>query len=521
MDRPCPGGLPAVPEVTAVASPSPAAASDALAALRIDDRFAALGDPFHRPASLPPLLAPRLLGASDPSARLLGLDPAALSQPQVLEILAGNRPLPGGQVLAVTGGVSRHRPPGTPQAAGPTMLLGEVRGPGGQRWEIQLSRFAAGAQAPGADHPAGGAPGVILEPALRELLQAQSMQALGMPTTSALSLVTCGDAADGDPHRPLAALARFAPSFVSFAHFEHFYYCGRHDALERLADHVIDSFHPALREAADPAFELLREVTLRTARLVAGWQSIGFCHGSMDTDRMSILGLTAGYGVGAFIEGFDAHQVADPADRAGRYAWSAQPSMGEWACCALGQAMLPLLGSIEAAQAAVAPYRRAFTEALEGRLRDKLGLLQALPQDRALFDALFGLLHEARADFTRFFRALAHAGRPDGHGDGGCRALFEDASAFDAWLQAYRQRLAQEGRENDERVYAMLATNPATVPRAAHLQRALQSARSAEDASREIADLLKVLSRPFDEPAVADVPQPAAADPLWTLVRPS
>ena len=502
-------------------APGPAAASDPLAALRIDDRFAALGDPFHRPASLPPLAAPRLLGASDPSARLLGLDPAALSQPQVLEILAGNRPLPGGQALAVTGGVSRHRLPGANQAAGQAVLLGEVLGPGGQRWEIQLSRFAAGAHAPRADQASGGVPVGALEPAMRELLQAQFMQALGMPSTSALSLVTSGAAPDGDPDRPVAALARLAPSFVSFAHFEHFYYCGRHDALERLADHVIDTFHPELREAADPAFELLRELTLRTARLVAGWQSIGFCHGSMDTDRMSILGLAFGYGAGDFIEGFDAQHVADPTDREGRFAWSAQPAMGEWNCCALGQAMLPLLGSIEAAQAAVAPYRRAFTEELERRLRDKLGLLQALPHDRALFDALFGLLHEARADFTRFFRALADAGRADGHGDAGCRALFEDASGFDAWIQAYRQRLDQEGREEAERVHAMLRTNPATVPRAAHLQRALQSARTAGHDAGEIADLLKVLSRPFDEPAAADVPQPAAAAPLQTLVRPS
>ena len=482
--------LPAAPIPPHAGSPAPRR----LRALPMLNRFARLGDPFVAPTAPVPLRAPRLLALSAEAARLLGLDPGELGGEGALELLAGNAPLPGGApAVPVRGGHRFGAWAGRLGDAG-SLLLGEAVAADGSALELRLDRAGA---APGLALPAAGGREAAIRAALRAFLGSEALHGLGIPTTRALAVLA--SAPGQDAAADAAVLLRLAPSFVSFGHFEHFYFCGRHDALRVLADHLIDAAFPELRAEPQPCFALLRETTLRTARLVAAWQAAGFCHGLMHTDSMSMLGLTMDHGPFAFMEGFDAHRIANPDDTDGRYAWAAQPGVGERNCAALAQAMLPLVGSTDEAQAAIAPYRRVFTAELERLLRERLGLLEEGRDDRALFDALFALLHENRADFPRFFRGLAELRSGDDTGDGACRALCVDKERFDAWAAQYRQRLRQEARDDAQRAAAMLRANPARILRARDIEDAVQAAAGPEPDLDAIARLQQWLARPFDD----------------------
>ena len=236
------------------------------------------------------------------------------------------------------------------------------------------------------------------------------MHALGIPSTRAVAVVGADEPVFRESVETAAVVTRMSPSFVRFGHFEHFYHAGRHEELRVLADYVIDRFYPALRREPQPHAALLREVVERTARLIAAWQSVGFCHGVMNTDNMSILGLTIDYGPFGFLDGFDAHHVCNHSDSEGRYSYANQPAIGEWNCYCLGQALVPLLGSVDETRDALAVYRPVFAAELERRLLDKLGLTQAR------------------------------------EGDAGCRDLFVDRAAFDAWAADYRARPRSRSR---------------------------------------------------------------------------
>ncbi|GAA4406003.1 protein adenylyltransferase SelO family protein [Quisquiliibacterium transsilvanicum] len=480
------------------------------------NRLARLGAPFVVAAQPVPLAHPRLAALSAGAAGLLGLDPDLLRSEDALAALSGNRQLPGGApVVTVHGGHRFGLWAGRLGDAG-TLLLGEAVGAAGQCQEIRLDR--AGRAAALAVPPPGD-PAALLRAAIRAFLCSEALHALGIPTTRALAVLASDAAASRESAHQGAVLVRLAPDFLSFGHFEHFYFSGRHDALRVLADHLIDRALPHLRAEPQPYFALLRETTLRTARLVAAWQAAGFCHGLMNTDSMSMLGLTMDHGPFAFIEGFDAHHVANPSDTGGLYAWSAQPGVGERNCAALAQAMLPLVGSAEDARAAVSPYRREFTAELERLLRARLGLAAPGDADRVLFDRLFALLHENRADFTLFFRGLAQVRAGDAGGDATCRALCADGEAFDAWAEQYRQRLRQEARDAAERAHGMRLANPARVMRDQAVEEAVrqavgieidQVAEAALDQAAEatagrdadfsaIARLQLELSRPFED----------------------
>lgn len=489
----------------------------------MDNRLARLGAPFVAAAEPAPLARPRMAALSAEAAGLLGLDPRLLRSGDALAVLCGNRPLPGGApVAAVHGGHRFGRWAGRLGDAG-ELLLGETAGAAGHRQEIRLDRAGrAAALAPAQP----GDRRALLRTAIRAFLCSEALHALGIPTTRALAVVASdpSDALDpsdasappapGDAGEDGAVLVRLSPGFLSFGHFEHFYFSGRHDALRVLADHLIDGAMPELRAEPQPYFALLRETTLRTARLVAAWQAAGFCHGLMNTDSMSMLGLTMDHGPCAFIEGFDAHLVSNPDDSDGLYAWSAQPGAGERNCAALAQAMVPLVGSAEDARAAISPYRREFTSELERLLRARLGLAAPGDADRVLFDRLFALLHENRADLTLFFRGLAQVRAGDAGGDGACRALCADGDAFDGWAAQYRQRLRQEGRDDAERARAMRLANPARVLRDSRLDQAIDEAVGAVSGDSAdfsgIARLQLELARPFED-AQPDSALPAAS----------
>jgi uncharacterized protein YdiU (UPF0061 family) len=316
-------------------------------------------------------------------------------------------------------------------------------------------------------------------------------------------------------------VTRTASSFIRFGSFEHFYYQRKFEELRQLADFVIQRYFPACLQHENPYQALLIQVCERNAEMIAHWQAVGFMHGVMNTDNMSILGLTIDYGPYGFLDGFDAGHICNHSDDQGRYAYSMQPRIGEWNCFALGQALVPLIGDVEMAQQALAAYAEAFGRAYPARLRAKLGLQDEQPDDPALFDALFEALHASRVDFTLFFRMLAGVHRSDAQADGPVRDLFIDRAAADAWLARYRQRLAMDARNDAERAAAMHRVNPLYILRNHLAEIAIRQARGenadgmpagAPDFS-EVRRLAEVLSDPYTERAGLEAY--AAPPPAW------
>jgi len=322
-----------------------------------------------------------------------------------------------------------------------------------------------------------------------------------------------------------AVVTRLSPTFIRFGHFEHFAAHSDVAALRQLADFVIDNFMPACREQAQPYQALLREVSLRTADLIAHWQAIGFCHGVMNTDNMSILGLTIDYGPFGFLDAFDANHICNHSDTQGRYAYSQQPQVAFWNLHCLAQALLPLWLPPEAAEAekeaavaaareALDPFRDRYASEFFRHYRAKLGLRAPAGGDREdepLLTSLFQLLHEQRVDYTLFWRNLARIACADGGADAPVRDLFLDRAAWDAWAERYRARLRAEQSDDAARRAGMLAVNPKFVLRNHLAETAIRRAR--EKDFSEVDRLLAVLSRPFDEQPEAEAY--AALPPDW------
>jgi uncharacterized protein YdiU (UPF0061 family) len=308
-----------------------------------------------------------------------------------------------------------------------------------------------------------------------------------------------------------ATLVRMAPTHVRFGTFEVFYYRQQHEHLRTLADYVIEHHFPELAGAPDRYPRFLTEVATRTARLMAQWQTVGFAHGVMNTDNMSILGLTIDYGPFGFMDDYDPGFIPNHTDVSGRYAFDQQPGVGMWNVGRLAQAMIPLM-SLEEAQAALDAYEPAFIDRYAELLRAKLGLWEVRDTDVALIGELFGLLHANHADFTRFFRALGSFKQDPADVNAPIRDLFMDWAAWNAWADRYRGRLEAEGSVDAERRGRMDAVNPKYILRNYLAQNAITRATEHRDYS-EIDRLLALLRNPYDEQP--EMEEYAAPPPDW------
>ncbi len=479
------------------------------AMLAFDNSFAQLPATFYTRLSPTALPAPYLVAASQTAAALVGLGAQDLGREPWLTALVGNRVLPGSDPLAAVYAGHQFGVWAGQLGDGRALLLGEAIGPDDRHWELQLK--GAG-KTPYSRMGDGRA---VLRSSIREFLCSEAMHALGIPTTRALCVMGSDHPVFRENVETAAVVTRMAPSFIRFGSFEHFYYTDQHQALRQLADYVIDKFYPALRTEPNPYAALLREVAVRTGWLIAQWQAVGWCHGVMNTDNMSILGLTIDYGPFGFIDGFNADYICNHSDDSGRYAYSKQPQIGEWNCYALGQALTPLIGSADEAQAALAHYRAAFELEFKVRMQAKLGLRAAGEEDQHLFDQLWEILHAGRVDFTLFFRNLSRLRSTDAAADAPVRDLFIDRSDFDDWAAVYRERLRQEGTPDAERAAAMNRVNPKYVLRNHLAEQAIAQARgdAGERSFSEVARLLEVLSRPYDEQPEFEMY--AALPPAW------
>ncbi len=463
-------------------------------ALRFTHSFAALPPAFYTRLMPTPLPAPYLVCASASAAELIGLDPAEFATEEFVQSFTGNR-IPA-NALPLSAVYSGHQFGvwAGQLGDGRAILLGEVPAPATPppgMMEVQLKGAGLTPYSRMGDGRA------VLRSSIREFLCSEAMAALGIPTSRALCVTGSDKRVMRETPETTAVATRLAPSFVRFGSFEHWFYSDKKEELKILADYVINRFYPALREAANPYQALLEEITRRTAHLIAQWQAVGFMHGVMNTDNMSILGLTIDYGPFGFMEAFNAQHICNHTDQQGRYAYSMQPRIGEWNCYALGQALLPLIGDVDQTHAALQIYQPAYAAKMAELLHAKLGLQTMQASDDKLIDSMFAIMQNSHVDFTLFFRRLSDLQIANPAGDEPLRDLFVDRPAFDAWAVQYRGRLAQEQSIDAERRLAMKAVNPKYVLRNYLAQIAIEKAQN-KDFS-EISKLLAILEKPFDE----------------------
>ncbi len=462
-----------------------------LDALEFGNAFAALPSAFYTALQPTPLPAPYLVGFAPQAAELVGLAPEAALREDFVEAFTGNRVLPGSKPVAAVYSGHQFGAWAGQLGDGRAILLGDVPSADGGRLELQLKGAGLTPYSRMGDGRA------VLRSSIREFLCSEAMAALGIPTSRALCVTGSDHYVMREAPETSAVATRMAPSFVRFGSFEHWFYSERHEELKLLADHVIDGFYPELREQSNPYHALLREVTRRTAHLMAQWQAVGFMHGVMNTDNMSILGITLDYGPFGFMEAFDPRHICNHSDNQGRYSYAMQPQIGHWNCYALGQAMLPLIGEPDEVHEALSGYKAAFAAKMDELLHAKLGLQSVLDADAGLIEQMFVVLQDSHVDFTLFFRELGKVTIDDLASGEPVRDLFIDRAACDGWLAQYRARLKQEGRADAARRGAMDAVNPKYVLRNYLAQIAIEKAQN-KDFS-EVARLLAVLEKPFDE----------------------
>ena len=442
---------------------------------RFDNSYARLPDRFHARLPPTPVAAPRLLWANAPLAGRLGLDMAELDA----ATLAGNTLPPGAEPIAQA--YAGHQFGGfTPQLGdGRAILLGEQIAPDGARFDIQLKGSGPTPWSRRGDGRAG------LGPVMREVLISEAMAALGIPTTRSLAMVATGETVMRETPVPGGVLTRIAASHIRVGTFQYFAARDDIEGLALLAEYTRARHHP---QAAGP-LGLLHAVVAAQAGLIARWLLVGFIHGVMNTDNMTLSGETIDYGPCAFMDAYDPAMVLSSIDHGGRYAYARQPSIAQWNLARLAEAMLPLLGDTEAARLAAAHaaldgFAPAFEDAYKGGLARKLGLAT---RDDALAQSLLGVMVEGQADFTNTFRALADAAE----GDDAVRAQFADPAGFDAWATRWRPLLRPGAAA------AMRAVNPAVIPRNHRVEEAIAAA-VAEDDMAPFEALMAALASPYD-----------------------
>ncbi len=475
--------------------------------LSFRNTYARLPEDFYsRLAPTPFSKPPYLVSFNADAAALIDLDPNEAARPEFVDYFSGNRPLPGSEPIAMlySGHQFGHYVPRL--GDGRAILLGEVRNRQGEKWDLHLK--GAG-QTPYSRDADGRA---VLRSTIREYLGGEAMHGLGIPTTRGLCVVGSDEEVLREEGVETGAmLVRLASSHVRFGSFEVFYYRRQYEHLAQLADYVIAEHFPHLTDTSDRYPSFLTEVVVRTAHLMAKWQAVGFAHGVMNTDNMSILGTTLDYGPFGFLDDYNPGFICNHSDHGGRYAFHRQPDIGHWNLHALAQALLPLMTEDQAKEA-LAAYELALVAHYKDLMRQKLGLEEWRPEDGDLLTGLLEIMQTAHVDYANAFRVLGGFRSDPSERNGSLRDLFLDRSAFDVWATRYRERLRSEGSRDAERKQRMNRVNPKYVLRNYLVQIAITQATEKRDFT-EIARLLDLLRDPFAERP--DMEKYAVPPPDW------
>ena len=473
--------------------------------VKFDNTYARLPEAFY--AKLNPTSfdsPPYLISFNPAAAELIDLDPEQAKRPEFAGVFGGSMLVPGMEPLAML--YSGHQfGVYVPQLGdGRAILLGEVRNERGEKCDLHLK--GAGLT-PFSREGDGRA---VLRSTIREYLCSEAMHGLGIPTTRALCIVGSDHQVYREQVETGAMLVRMAPSHVRFGSFEILYYRKQHEQLKILADYVIANHFPNLVHGPDKYARFFSEVVERTARLIAQWQAIGWAHGVMNTDNMSIHGITLDYGPFGFIDDYDPGFICNHSDHNGRYAFNQQPYIGLWNLSCLAQALLPLAQK-EELKAALDRY----TPLCEGQymelMRAKFGLIETKEEDASLIQDLLALMQLHHVDYTSFLRALGLFQTGSASLNEPLRDLFLDRESFDKWAHRYEERLREERSRGEDRLIRMNRVNPKYVLRNYLAQTAIEKAQQ-KDFS-EIDRLLTLLQNPYSDQPSMDVY--AAPPPNW------
>ncbi len=464
--------------------------------IAFDNSYARLPANFYARLAPTPVAAPQLLRLNEPLARRLGLDPEWLRGADGIGMLAGNRMPEGAEPLAMAyaGHQFGHW---VPQLGdGRAILLGEIRDAEGTRHDLQLK---GSGRTPFSRNGDGRA---ALGPVLREFIVSEAMAALGVPTTRVLAAVATGEVVYREERLPGAILTRVARGHIRVGTFQYFAARGDVDSVRALADYAIARLVPAAGTSDNRYLALLDATVARTADLIARWQLVGFIHGVMNTDNMSIAGETIDYGPCAFMDTYHPGMVFSSIDSLGRYAYANQPRIAHWNMAQLAQSLLPLLGedensAVDAAQASINRFPDIFESALLAGLRRKLGLIEPREGDGALAEYLLETLASQKVDFTLLFRRLCALSGASPADDGPVRELFLDPTPFDFWAVRWRERLDKENSNDIVRQKVMRSANPAVIARNHQVEAALSAALDGDLGPFDA--LLEAIRMPYEE----------------------
>ena len=458
-----------------------------------------------------PVRAPSLIAYSREVAALVGFTAEDLAAPWFPQVFGGNGVLEGMEPYAANYGGHQFGQWAGQLGDGRAITLGEVLNAAGDRFELQLKGAGPTPYARGADGRA------VLRSSIREFLCSEAMHHLGVPTTRALSLVLTGDQVlrdmfyDGDPKlEPGAVVCRVAPSFIRFGNFQLPASRGEAGLVNQLIDFTIRrDFSELLRDGRQPDDQTVRaewfgQVCERTARMIAGWMRVGFVHGVMNTDNMSILGLTIDYGPYGWIDNFDPDWTPNTTDAGGRrYRFGAQEQVAHWNLARLAESLVPGFSAVEPLYAGLQRYVDALSAATQENIAAKFGFGECRPGDVTLMHDLQQLLTQAEVDMTIFFRRLADVAiespsleplreafyNPD--------KLHESAAAFEQWLARYAARAVTDSLPQADRQARMDGANPRYVLRNYLAQQAIDRAEQGDYGG--VSELLEVLRRPYDD----------------------
>ena len=438
-----------------------------------DNSYARLPQTFHRPARPAAARAPKLIRFNQALAEELGLDLEGADEARLAQLFGGQVIPVGAEPLAQAYAGHQFGQFNPQLGDGRALLLGEVVDRNGQRRDIQLKGSGPTAFSRNGDGMAA------LGPVLREYIVSEAFAALGVPATRALAAVSTGEQVMRETIMPGAVFTRVAASHIRVGTFQFFAAQGDEQAVQTLAEHVIDRHYPEARNAENPYLAMLTLVAERQARLIARWLSIGFIHGVMNTDNMAISGETIDFGPCAFLDEYDPRKVFSSIDQRGRYAYANQPGIGQWNIARFAECLLPLLDAdedkaIEAANAVLKAFGDVFQAAWLDLFKSKLGVTGEDIDDRGLVTDFLELLHQGEADFTLSFRTLSKVA--GGAGDETLADLFTvSPPGLSAWLMRWRARIG-DGRTFAERQAAMEAVNPALIARNHRIEEAIAAA---------------------------------------------
>lgn len=467
-----------------------------------DNHFARLGEPFFKKVQPTPVQRPTLIKFNGALARELGISVNDVSDAELADLFSGNALPAGAEPLAMA--YAGHQFGNfVPQLGdGRAIWLGELRTADGSRFDVQLKGSGRTAYSRNGDGRAA------LGPVLREYLVSEAMFRLGVPTTRALAAVATGEEVARDRLLPGGVITRVASSFVRVGTFEYFAARGDVAAVKKLADYVVARNYPELAAAEQPYVAFLAAVIARQARLIARWMQLGFIHGVMNTDNMSIAGETIDYGPCAFMDGYTHERKFSSIDHHGRYAYNSQPGIGLWNLVRLAETLLPLLAetsddAVKIAETHLETFKDQYEAAWLAGMRAKCGLTAGTgsdEEDRALIGALLDIMDENEADFTLTFYHLSRLGAHSPERDVEARNVFARPGQFDRWAMMWRERLKRETQSDAERQARMQAVNPIYIPRNHQIEAAIRAAEDRGDFS-VFHDLHAVLQNPYVEQA--------------------